>query len=260
MKHTYTTIIHSVRKELGLSLTEYVVCDTIDRLSNRKNNLWCTLTNKEIAEDLGHDERTIRRAIDKLKTIGLVEVSRNKKRTTAAWYGLFQADKMSTSDDSNRTKCPIETDKMSAEPDKMSALYNNNIYKQSDDTEEQFTLPQNLGSVPTKRLSTLYAKILRFKMGSDPIINWGKLGRIFSTQLKTLPEHIIAVLLIAHFNYNPENGDKFLAKLLHERMYPIELFVTNINTYKTYLTQEKGIDFSDAEQLQEIISNYLQRL
>jgi hypothetical protein len=160
---------------------------------------------------------------------------------------------------------------MSAEPDKMSALYNNNIYKHStehgssessglDDTAVPDVLPQSYGSAPTKRLSTLYAKILRLKMGSEPVINWGKLGKIFAGQLKVLPEQVVAVLLIAHFNYKSEAGDKFLAKLLQERMYPIELFVTNINTYKTYLTQEKGIDFSDTQQLQEIINNYLERL
>lgn len=122
------------------------------------------------------------------------------------------------------------------------------------------TLPLEFGNTPVARLTKFYIRILAKKMGTSPTISYPKTGAIFKRLLKHTPEIQVAVLLMAHFNYNPHKGDEFLAKRLKQQLYPIELFQQSINIYKTYLIYEKQIEYDDIDNLKEIVYNYIDKL
>lgn len=86
----YTVILHGPRKELGLTVNEYTVIDTVDRLSNRPPHyLWCQKPLDSIAADLGMGRATVFRAIKKGVEQGLVEKEGHRRlghRTTAKWF------------------------------------------------------------------------------------------------------------------------------------------------------------------------------
>jgi len=123
------------------------------------------------------------------------------------------------------------------------------------------SLPFKWGTAPVKRLGVLYAKILRSKIGTEPTLAWGKMGKIFKALLTGATEIQVASLLIAHFNYNPtKNGNEWLQKTLKENAYPIELFQKNINVYKSYLIFDRQVEYDDVDNLKGIVYKYISRL
>jgi hypothetical protein len=123
------------------------------------------------------------------------------------------------------------------------------------------TLPMEFGKTPVARLTKFYIKILASKMGTTPVVTYAKLGAVFKRLLVHTPEIQLGVLLMAHFNYNPDQkGSEFMAKVLRERLYPIELFASNINSYKTYLIFQKHVEIDDLDSLPDIINKYIDRL
>lgn len=86
----YTVILHEPRKKLGLSVNEYTIIDTIDRLSNRPPDyVWCRKSIDSIANDLGVNRATVFRAIKKAVDQELVEKEGNRKlghRSTPKWF------------------------------------------------------------------------------------------------------------------------------------------------------------------------------
>ena len=82
----YTTIIHQVRKRLGLSNNEYCVIDSIDKLSNKPEHPYCTRSKDELADWLEIGRRTVFRAIDVGLEKGLLEKNdRGDLRSTTRW-------------------------------------------------------------------------------------------------------------------------------------------------------------------------------
>jgi len=83
----YTTIIHSIRKQLELNCNEYCVLDTIYHLSNNsKFNGWCIKSKENISYQLDLSRQTVHNIIDKLIDIGLVEKSELKHLRTTEKY------------------------------------------------------------------------------------------------------------------------------------------------------------------------------
>lgn len=96
-QHRFTTILHDVRIELGLSLLEYCLYDSIHALSH---NRWCTKSKESFATWYGVGERTIYRAVDKGIERGFVEKPKKKLserdgrlRATKLWYDLVVLQK-----------------------------------------------------------------------------------------------------------------------------------------------------------------------
>ena len=88
MKPRYTTVQHDVRLKLELSLIEYCLADSIDKLSNRPNFPWCELSRPRLGDFIGVSETTVKESIKKLETMGLIEVDPDtrKLRTTTTWH------------------------------------------------------------------------------------------------------------------------------------------------------------------------------
>ena len=72
---SYTTILHDKRKELGISIQEYVLADMVYRLSvNPKNQFqgWCWASRQFFADEMGISRRTVVTIINNLIEAGLL--------------------------------------------------------------------------------------------------------------------------------------------------------------------------------------------
>ena len=92
IKTTYTTILHQVREDLKISITEYCVADIIHCLSggvkSRQLGGWCYASKQTLGNSLGVDKKTVQRAINKLIELNLLEKDSETKylRTTEKWF------------------------------------------------------------------------------------------------------------------------------------------------------------------------------
>lgn len=63
----YTTILHQVREILDLTLTEYVILDSILKLQSNSNVPgYCTITKQKLADNLFMPLRTVKKTIETL--------------------------------------------------------------------------------------------------------------------------------------------------------------------------------------------------
>lgn len=95
---SFTTILHNKRKELGLSLIEYCIADTIFNLSNNPKSPvqgWCYASKETLSEILDTTRQTIFTNINKLIEKGLVEKHTETKylRTTEKWFNSVIEEK-----------------------------------------------------------------------------------------------------------------------------------------------------------------------
>ena len=83
-----TTIYHGTRKELGLTIEEYILADTIHKLKDNDDIGWCYASNKYLASLCGCTERNVRNLKNNLKDKGLIEKHATKhfSRTTQKWH------------------------------------------------------------------------------------------------------------------------------------------------------------------------------
>jgi len=103
----YTTILHQVREELGITMEDYCVADSVYHLANNPKSKikgWCFSSKKYISEFIKLNERYVFRSLKKLIEKNLIEKDEITKhiRTTEIWY-----DKVVM------PKAKIEYDKMS---------------------------------------------------------------------------------------------------------------------------------------------------
>lgn len=82
----YTTILHDVRLDFGLTLSEYCFLDIVSRLSHNVGFEWCQLRQKAIASQLGLTDRTVRNLIVSCEAKELLERNEiGQLRTTQKW-------------------------------------------------------------------------------------------------------------------------------------------------------------------------------
>jgi len=75
VKARYCTIYHPVRIELGLKVTEYVLCDGISKLSNRPGYEWCLESRENLGAYIGISLSTTKRHIATLIEKELLELT-----------------------------------------------------------------------------------------------------------------------------------------------------------------------------------------
>lgn len=92
LRPRYTVVLHNVRANLGLSLNEYVVIDSVHKLSHTDANYrYCIMSKDNIAKFLGLSRRTIFNAITTGLEKGLMEKNeRGDLRTTKRWIDLVE--------------------------------------------------------------------------------------------------------------------------------------------------------------------------
>jgi len=82
----YSIVLHDVRGKLGISLTTYVVIDSIHKLSSSNARFpYCVMSKNDIADFLKIGRRTVFRAIDEAEELELIERSEHGLRATDKW-------------------------------------------------------------------------------------------------------------------------------------------------------------------------------
>jgi hypothetical protein len=93
MKITYTTIIHHLREKLDISTNEYIVADTIHKMSNTKDYPYCKMGKEKIAKCAGVTRRAVIKIIKRLEEKGLIERNdREHLRATDLWAETIDYD------------------------------------------------------------------------------------------------------------------------------------------------------------------------
>lgn len=88
----YTLLLHDVREKFGLSITTYIVIDSIHKLST-SNRLfpYCTMSKEGLADFLGIARATVFRAIKEAEEMGLIEREPNKGlRSSDKWIDTVE--------------------------------------------------------------------------------------------------------------------------------------------------------------------------
>ena len=94
----YTTILHTVRKNLKLSCNDYCIADMIYHLSanpDNKFNGWCYASKDTLGKCIGVSKQTVHKTINKLLKKGLITKHPENKylKTTQFWYKVVTLGK-----------------------------------------------------------------------------------------------------------------------------------------------------------------------
>lgn len=82
----YSLVLHDVRDRLDISLTTYVVVDSIHKLSSSDVRFpYCVMSKEDIAAFLKISRRTVFRSIDEAEKLGLIDRSEHGLRATEKW-------------------------------------------------------------------------------------------------------------------------------------------------------------------------------
>ena len=85
----YTLVLHSARKSLKITINEYVLADSIHKLSSNRSTVpgWCYASKEHLGKTLGFSRRSIHNMLNSLKKKGLIEIQEENGhlRTTEAW-------------------------------------------------------------------------------------------------------------------------------------------------------------------------------
>lgn len=92
---TYTNINHLVRKQLGLSMNEYALCDMVYHLSVHPSGTgWCYMSKQTMCEEFDLSKRAIQYMIERMIERGLLEkhAGTSHLRTTKEWSDTYLLD------------------------------------------------------------------------------------------------------------------------------------------------------------------------
>jgi hypothetical protein len=85
----YTMIFHHARRQLDISIHEYCLADTVNKLSGNRSHVpgWCYASKEHLGSVLGVSRRSIHNMINSLKKRDIVEVQEGTGylRTTELW-------------------------------------------------------------------------------------------------------------------------------------------------------------------------------
>ena len=131
MKNNLFTIIrHNIRRQLKLSLEEYVLLDAIYHLSNKGIN-WCHASREYFSLHIGVTPRTVTRYIGRLLREGIIERNkRNQIRPSEYVCKIFMDEKAGKNVTKKLTNDPHGMDNVSSYQDNLSSNNNSNNDKE----------------------------------------------------------------------------------------------------------------------------------
>lgn len=93
----YTLVLHAARRQLGLNIDQYVLADSIHKLSGMHSPVpgWCIASKGSLATTLDIPERTLYRLLKSLRAKNLIEIHPETRhlRTTKKWYQTVEVTK-----------------------------------------------------------------------------------------------------------------------------------------------------------------------
>ena len=92
---TYTVILHEAKVKLGLTVNEYVLADSVHKLSGNASATrgWCHASKAHLGRVLGVSERSVFSLLTRLREAGVVETHPNHQsllRTTNKWFDTVE--------------------------------------------------------------------------------------------------------------------------------------------------------------------------
>lgn len=85
----YTLVLHSARKQLKITINEYCLADSINKLSSNRSTMpgWCYASKEHLGKTLGVSRRSIHNMLNSLKKKALIEIQDDTGylRTTEVW-------------------------------------------------------------------------------------------------------------------------------------------------------------------------------
>jgi hypothetical protein len=188
----FTTVYHTARKSLGLTVIEYCIADMIYHLSNKPGSNatgWCFASREYFSSELGIGVATVYRSISKLLELGLIikHESNGMLRTTALWYNEVISAEPTYQNDSQPIKMIDDTyqndsptyQNDSPKPIKMIDYNNidNNKYNNTDiDTptpHKKYSNVHDITQTDYEEISTMYNVPIVFVASKhDDLINW----------------------------------------------------------------------------------------
>jgi len=245
MDLTYTTIIHSIRKDLGLSNNEYMFCDMVYHLSNNPKYKTCIMSKAKLGDKIGITEAGIFKMITRMIELGLIERNNIGINTTKKWY-----DSVICRD--QETLNSVVPTLNSVVPDTKLSLYNNNNNNKNkldacgveeiqivSINDEDIPLKKKKDVAVTREHSERMALIGFFKRESERVHHYCPVIQV-PTALKRLKE------LYRFSNYEEIHGliDWYLnVSDLYEKLGSDFLKCVCVSSYNSYKDHErkKGI-------------------
>lgn len=123
-------------------------------------------------------------------------------------------------------------------------------------------LPESRGSIPMKRIISIYRDLWKHERGFDyKITSWGMLGKMIKTLLEHYTEVQIAALLIVFFNWNGITGkDSREHEAVAKASFAFGWFFKGINQYETYIRNTYGLNFDDPIAVREFVAEHMLEL
>lgn len=92
---TYTVILHQAKANLGLTVNEYVLADSVHKLSGNASATkgWCHASKAHLGRVLGVSERSVFSLLTRLRDAGVIETHPSHQsllRTTHKWYDTVE--------------------------------------------------------------------------------------------------------------------------------------------------------------------------
>ena len=175
----YTTILYRVKKKLKLTANEYLIADSIDKLSNNAKFQWCEVNREDIANFQGISRRSVISIIQKLKDKGLVEVNENTRglRTTKKWIenvvlerGVKFARRVKKLHTKGEESSPSQSEETSL------PSYNN---RNSDNSNIEIKISNQVALI-----RDYFIERCKELKGFEPEMAFGKEGRLLKDKLK----------------------------------------------------------------------------
>lgn len=252
-KIIYTTILHKQREELGLSVLEYFLCETIHTLSNP----WCYMSKRGLAKTCSVSEATIYNMLSLLVQKGLVERSEKGLKTTDLWRNTVDVEVSKIKSPTLKSGVGVSKIKSHRLQNLESSIYIKDNQKDTISSpkvedcrtpqEKLKILPPWMGPNPLARIVFMYSLLWEERYGFEPTItNWGQLGKLFKPLLSLYTEYQLSALVWMHLNWAGANGDsEFDRNFLSNRCYPLDLLPRAVNNYKAYLMNTLSVNFDD---------------
>lgn len=123
-------------------------------------------------------------------------------------------------------------------------------------------LPMSFGKTYIMRLHHVYRLLWKKQYGTALSgANIGRFGKAMKTLIPDHTEYQISALLLTFFNwYGASNDNTNDNKYLSDKGFPIEMMMSKIDIFITYLTNYKGLCYSNQDDVKRYVVERLKKL
>lgn len=176
MKNAYVTIYEGAMQELGLTVKEYYIAETISLLSGSKSITpgWCVMSKANMAKKLGVSSSTVFNLLNQLEDKGLIERKYKGKRKSEVRTTKLWAKTVDDVYKNQSLKSSKSGDKSNSKKQKKNGGGKSST-KGEGDSDSAWVVRQS------------FVDLYRKEMGMEPMVSYADINRI-KEALKFLTE------------------------------------------------------------------------